>query len=181
MFYSKSPRAVTVDQIAELTQGLEKKTKVVALFVNPSEAEVKAVVDSGRISLLQFHGEETECFCQSFGAPYLKAIRVKEYKDIEHGIALHSSADMILLDSFKEKAPGGTGKKFDWELGRAAVNNSEVKIVIAGGLNPINVSAAVEQIGPFGVDVSSGVEISHGIKDMSKVEAFIKGARSVRS
>ncbi|NKB31848.1 MAG: phosphoribosylanthranilate isomerase [Pseudomonadales bacterium] len=178
-FYPPSPRAIDLESIRNITDGIEGKTEVVALFVDPSKSEVQAVLDSKRIDMLQFHGSESVEFCESFEMPYMKVFRVKGSNAVELEIDHYKSAKMIMLDSFSEQAPGGTGKVFDWEIAKKIVNETEQKIVVAGGLSVENVQTAVAQIHPFGVDVSSGVEKSHGVKDLEKVNAFIEGARSV--
>lgn len=179
VFYHKSVRAISPGQIGSIVKGINGQSKVVALFVDPNVAEVEMVLDSNYIDMLQFHGAETPEFCASFGLPYMKAVAVKNAEDVRRSIAPYDSADLILLDSYSDKVPGGTGKVFDWDIAKAIVETSDSKIVIAGGLNPENVQSAVSIINPFGIDVSSGVESSYGIKDSKKVKAFITGARSV--
>lgn len=179
VFYPQSPRAVKKKNIAEITTGLPSWVDVVALFVDPSEEEVRQVLATNTINLLQFHGQESETFCKSFDVPYIKAIRVKNYGTISNISNAYASAEMLLLDSHSKKAPGGTGSKFDWKIGESVTARSTNKIVVAGGLNPNNVQKAIQKIKPYGVDVSSGVEQSHGVKKLSKMKAFIEGARSV--
>lgn len=179
VFYPQSPRAVKKKSIAEITTGLPSWVDVVALFVDPSEEEVRQVLATNTINLLQFHGQESEAFCKSFDVPYIKAIRVKNYGTISNIINAYGSAEMLLLDSHSKKAPGGTGSKFDWKIGKSVTEKTTSKIVVAGGLNPNNVQKAIQKIKPYGVDVSSGVEQSHGVKRLSKMKAFIEGARSV--
>ncbi|MDG2251890.1 MAG: phosphoribosylanthranilate isomerase [Gammaproteobacteria bacterium] len=179
VFYPQSPRAVKKKSIAEITTGLPSWVDVVALFVDPSEEEVRQVLATNTINLLQFHGQESEAFCKSFDVPYIKAIRVKNYGTISNVINAYGSAEMLLLDSHSKKAPGGTGSKFDWKIGKSVTEKTTSKIVVAGGLNPNNVQKAIQKIKPYGVDVSSGVEQSHGVKRLSKMKAFIEGARSV--
>ena len=179
VFYPRSPRAVTVDKVAGIVDGLTDRIDTVALFVDPTEEQVRDVLATNSISLLQFHGQEPEEFCKSFDVPYLKAVAVKDYASIAKVIEDYPTARMILLDSYSKKAPGGTGITFDWKIAESVSAASAKKIVVAGGLNPENVQAAIQQINPFGIDVSSGVEKSHGMKDLSKLKAFIEGARSV--
>ena len=179
VFYAPSPRAVSKDRVEEITDGIVGKAQVVALFVDAQEEEVNKVLETNRIDLLQFHGSESAQYCESFGLPYMKAFRVNADNYREQNFASYDSAQMILLDSYSELNPGGTGKVFDWRIGRKIKVMTEMNIVVAGGLSPDNVKAAIEQIHPFGIDVSSGVEQDYGIKDLTKVSAFIEGARSV--
>ena len=179
VFYVASPRAVTKDKVEEITDGIVGNSQVVGLFVDAKAEEVNAVLETNRIDLLQFHGSESAQYCESFGFPYMKAFLVSADNYREQNFASYDSAQMILLDSYSEQKLGGTGNVFDWEIGRKIQSETGKNIGLAGGLNPDNVKTAIEQINPFGVDVSTGVEQDHGIKDLNKVSAFIEGARSV--
>lgn len=178
VLYGASSRAVRVEQLADIVRGVPSATRVVALFVDPSRAEVEAVVATGLIDLLQFHGSETREFCESFSIPYMKAFAVRPGHDLAALIAPYQSAEFILLDSYDPSSPGGTGKVFDWALARTLARELDVKLVLAGGLSPDNIKSAIEAVQPFGVDVSSGVEQSKGIKDPTKMKLFIEGARA---
>ena len=179
VFYVASPRAVTKDKVKEITDGILGNAQVVGLFVDAKAEDVNAVLETNRIDLLQFHGSESAQYCESFGFPYMKAFRVNADNYREQNFASYDSAQMNLLDNNREQELGGTGNVFDWEIGRKIKSETGKNIGVAGGLNPDNVKTAIEQIHPFGVDVSSGVEQDHGIKDLNKVSAFIEGARSV--
>lgn len=181
VFYPPSPRAVVIDNVAEMVRGISASVSVVALFVNPTASEVNRVVDSGYIDLLQFHGSESEEFCCSFDIPYIKAFRVGFDADLQHAIKAYPSAELILLDSYNETALGGTGHVFDWERVPAISDSSLSKLVLAGGLSPDNIATAIAQARPYGVDVSTGVESSPGIKDRALIKKFIEGVRSVSS
>jgi phosphoribosylanthranilate isomerase len=128
------------------------------------------------LDVLQFHGEESPEFCQQFGKPYLKAIRVKAGVDLVECAARYSSAQGLLLDAFVEGTQGGTGESFDWAL---IPQNLQLPVILSGGLHAGNVAAAVKQVRPYAVDVSSGVETSKGIKDAAKIAAFIKEVKDV--
>ena len=190
VFFARSPRAMTLDAADPILRELSGQIQVVALFVNPAAAEVRPVADSGLFDMLQFHGDEPAAFCESFDLPYMKAIKVVQGPpDTVPASALaksevlldkirdHAGAEMILLDSYDKKVPGGSGKTFDWAVAAAVRRECGVRLVLAGGLNPVNVATAVAQVQPHGVDVSSGVEASHGIKDLLKMQRFIAGAR----
>ena len=178
VLYAASSRAVGIDQLADIVRGIPATTRVVALFVDASRDEVEAVVDTGLIDLLQFHGSETAEFCESFSIPYMKAFAVRPDHHLGGLIAGYQSAEFILLDSYDPASPGGTGKVFDWALARSLASDLDVKLVLAGGLNPDNIKSAIAAVRPFGVDVSSGVEASKGIKDLTKMKLFIEGARA---
>lgn len=175
-FYPPSPRFLTQARLAEVFAQVPGCVKRVALFVNPTRAEVESILASGYIDWLQFHGDETSIFCESFGYPYIKALRVGEYENLAQRADEFNEAELVLLDAFDKKAPGGTGKVFDWKAIETLSDSVREKLLLAGGLTPENIGSAVAEVNPFGVDVSSGVERSPGIKDHAKIKAFIEGA-----
>ena len=179
VFFAGSARGVTAEDVLTILPNQLTGTKVFGLFVNPSAEDVRVVLATARVDCLQFHGEESEAFCASFNKPYMKAFRVKADANLESEIQEYSSADLILLDTYDEKVPGGTGKSFDWTLAESIRRDSDIRLVLAGGLNPSNVSTAVQRLHPFGIDVSSGVESAPRLKDFNKMKKFIEGARSV--
>ena len=120
--------------------------------------------------MLQFHGEEEPEFCAQFGKPYLKAIRVKNGVDLIQYAARYAAARGLLLDAFVEGMQGGTGESFDWAL---IPQGLPLPLILSGGLHAGNVEAAITQVRPYAVDVSSGVEAAKGIKDAAKIAAFI--------
>ena len=181
VFYPNSPRAVSLKILPNIIENLEGSVSTVALFVNPTKDGVNKVLDSGLIDLIQFHGNESEEFCNSFKMPYIKALHVKDQLLSLSILDEYSSARYLLLDTFSEKASGGTGKTFDWSIAKDAIKKTNRKIIIAGGLNPTNVEHVLKAVNPFGVDVSSGVESAQGKKDMVKLDRFVKEVRSVRS
>ena len=170
VFYKPSPRYVSIEQAVAISAALPPFVSVVALFVDPTQAEVNAVLSQVRIDVLQFHGEESEPECVQYSLPYLKAIRVKTDTNLIQYAQTYSTAKALLLDTYSEYAVGGTGQVFDWSL---IPNNLPVPIILAGGLTPDNVSDAAKQVQPYAVDVSGGVEASKGIKDSVKIAAFM--------
>lgn len=176
VLYPGSLRAVEPDQLAGLFAGVPSEVRRVALLVNAKRSQVDAVVASGVVDLLQFHGDEDEQFCSSFALPYMKAIRVVSEQQAADAVKAFPSAEMILLDSYQKNVPGGTGKTFDWDIAAKLVSQAALPIVLAGGLRPDNVAEAVRRVHPFGVDVSSGVETEPGIKAQALLEEFLKGA-----
>ena len=174
VFYPKSPRAVSVAQAQAIVAALPPFVTTVALFVNPSVSEVDTVLRRVRPDILQFHGHESAEFCRSFGVRYLKALPVRAGEDLLQSAARYGDAAGILLDAPSE-AFGGSGEAFDWSLIPLELAS---RCVLAGGLNAANVAAAIRQVRPWAVDVSSGVEITKGIKDANKIAAFIKEVRN---
>jgi len=176
VFYARSPRHVTVEQAAALCAALPPFVTVVGLFVNPTEAEVRAVLASVPLDVLQFHGEESPTFCRQFGRPYIKAIRVRAGVDLLQCAADYADAQGLLLDAFVEGAHGGTGESFDWAL---IPRDLPLPVILSGGLHPGNVAEAIRAVRPYAVDVSSGVEATKGIKDAAKVAAFINEVKEI--
>lgn len=172
VFYARSPRHVEIAAAAEIVQSLPPFVSAVGLFVNATQAELDAVLSQVRLDLLQFHGDESPEQCRQAGLPYMKAIRVRSETNLLQYATQYHDARALLLDAYQEGVQGGTGQVFDWGLIPAAL---PVPIVLAGGLTPLNVSAAIEQVRPYAVDVSGGVEQSKGIKDAGKIAAFMQG------
>lgn len=174
VFYAKSPRAVSVAQAQQIIAALPPFVTTVGLFVNMPRAELQQILAQVPLDLLQFHGDESVEQCEGFGRPYIKALRVKPGDDIAAQMAQYPSASGVLLDTFVEGVPGGTGLSFDWSL---VPRELPKPVILAGGLTPDNVAAAIAQVRPYAVDISGGVESAKGIKDASKVRAFIRAAR----
>jgi phosphoribosylanthranilate isomerase len=172
VFYAKSVRHVTVEKAAEIVASLPPFVDAVGLFVNTDAYEVNSVLSRVRLDLLQFHGEETAFYCQSFGRPYIKALRVRHGVDLLQSVAEYPGARALLFDTYQEGVAGGTGETFDWNLIPA---NLPKPVILAGGLTPLNVAEAIRRVQPFAVDVSGGVEREKGIKDADKIAAFMQG------
>lgn len=170
VFYQPSPRAVTIAQAAAITAQLPPFVSVVGLFVNASAATVRETLQQVPLSLLQFHGDETSAFCEQFGMPYIKAVRMQKTADLIEAEKRFPGAAALLLDSYLQDVPGGTGQTFDWSM-ITAVNKP---LILAGGLTTENVAAAIRQIAPYAVDVSGGVEESKGLKSNNKISAFMR-------
>ena len=174
VFYAKSPRAVAIEKAREIAFAVGPFVTVTGLFVDADPKEVMGVLDRVPLHLLQFHGDESVAYCESFHRPYLKALRMKPDLNLDQVINQYSTAAGILLDAYRPGVPGGTGETFDW--GRVPRQSSR-PIVLAGGLNPDNVADAIKSTRIYGVDVSGGVESAPGIKDHEKIQAFIQRAR----
>jgi len=174
VFYPPSPRFLNVERAREIRDALPPFVQTVALFVNPDAAQVAQAIGRVHPALLQFHGEETPDFCSQFGLPYVKACRVTQGVDLLKYLRLFSTASGWLLDAHVEEY-GGVGARFDWSLVPARL---ERPLVLSGGLTRENVGEAVRRVRPWAVDVSSGVELSKGIKDAAKIAAFIAEVRN---
>ncbi|MDF1644223.1 MAG: phosphoribosylanthranilate isomerase [Pseudomonadales bacterium] len=177
VFYEKSPRAVTIPQALEITLNLPPFTSVVALFVDADTSYIERVLAELPIDCLQFHGNETPEQCAGFGRPYYKALRMGPSSDPVTFSEGYIDSSAVLLDAYDDSAQGGTGEVFDWSRVPANLNKP---LVLAGGLCARNVAAAITQVRPYAVDVSSGVESSKGIKDHQKIEEFLRQVNRVR-
>jgi phosphoribosylanthranilate isomerase len=171
VFYAPSPRAVTAAQVANVTAKLPPFVSKVGLFVNAEVEEVQQVIAVAGLDCLQFHGDESADYCAQFNLPYYKAIRVKPGLNLVQCELDFASATALLLDTYSEKAVGGTGEAFDWSLIPAGLQKP---IILAGGLNPDNVMQAARQVQPYALDVSGGVEAQKGIKSPQKIAAFMQ-------
>lgn len=175
VFFPDSPRFIAPARAQALIRRLPPFPARAGLFVNPVRDQVAAVLEQVPLDALQFHGDEEPDFCASFGRPYIKAVRMKEGVDLDAVREQHAGAAALLLDSYAETAPGGSGQTFDW---RRAPAGFSLPLILAGGLTPDNVRRAIAQAGsrPYAVDVSSGVERRAGLKDIAKMTAFINEA-----
>lgn len=177
VFYEPSPRYVTPQRAAELVALLPPFVTSVGLFVDAAPDAVAATLACVRLDLLQFHGDETAPDCNAFGRPYIKAARVRPGLDLVEYASQFPDAQGLLLDAFVE-GYGGAGKSFDWTLIPPAL---PLPVILSGGLDAQNVGEAIARVRPWAVDVSSGVEVSKGIKDAAKIASFVAGVRDADS
>ena len=169
VFAEKSKRYVTPQQAHILSDGLDEKITPVGVFVDSSFDEINSICKAGTIKIAQLHGNEPDELIlrlQDTGIKVIRAFKVQSEADIEK--AENSPADLVLLDSGT-----GSGKTFDWSL----IKQISRPYFLAGGLDPKNVSQAIEQLHPFAVDVSSGIE-TDGVKDRNKMMEFAYAVRS---
>jgi len=177
VFAANSPRRVAPETARGLRDALGPLVDAVALFMDNSIDEVRAAIGQVRPTLLQFHGDEDDAFCRRFGLPYLKGIGMGGDEAAMSGRMLHARyphAAGFVLDGHVPGAPGGSGLRM--AIDRIPEDMSK-PFVLAGGLSPDNVSAAVRAATPWGVDVSSGIEIAPGIKDGALMRRFVEEVR----
>lgn len=171
VFYPASSRNVSVTTAKEIVAALPAFVTTVALFVDESRQKVEQVIHEVAIDMLQFHGDESPEFCAGFDRPYIKALRVRTGIDLQRCLERHWQARAVLLDAWHPTARGGTGQSFDWTV---IPHGLAKPLILAGGLSPGNVRKAIEQVRPYAVDVSSGVESEPGIKDFKKMAFFFE-------
>lgn len=172
IFYPKSKRFVTAEQVQEMTYFLPPFISTVGVFVNEDPGTVNDIVRSCKLDFVQLHGEETSDYCRKMNAKVIKALRVAELSDIEIIPEYQGSVTSILLDTKSDDLYGGTGKVFDWGLALSA-KDFDVPIILAGGLSSDNINKAVQLVNPYAVDINSGVESKPGIKDYNKIQEIL--------
>ena len=166
IFHENSPRNVTHAFINEIKNIDFQKTRPVLVFANPDKSFVNSSLRYFKNPIIQFHGDESEDFCESFDCSFWKALRIKESKSLED-IQHFKNAEAILCDTFKEGIYGGTGSSFDWKMLNSDLFLNK-KIILSGGLSIENLENALK-IDPWCLDFNSGVESSPGLKDHSKI------------
>ncbi|MFN2289308.1 MAG: phosphoribosylanthranilate isomerase [Chromatocurvus sp.] len=174
VFYSPSPRDVSIALASEIAAAVPPFVTLVALFVNPEAPFVERVIERLPIGMLQFHGDESSGFCEQFNMPYLKALRMRPDVDPVQEAIPYRSASGLLLDTYTPGVPGGTGEVFRWG---AVPSHLPRPIVLAGGLHAGNVGEAISQVRPAAVDISTGVEVAPGEKDVRMIAGFIQAVR----
>ena len=174
VFWQGSKRAVSPEKAAAICEVLPPLVTVTALLVNAGAREVESVLESVPVNLIQWHGDEEPAFCEQWGIPYIRAVPATACARLEEVMASYPKARGFLIDSVAAGKFGGTGHTFDWTT--IPVSRSR-PIILAGGLNPVNVGDAVARVRPAGVDVSRGVERAPGIKEPGKIRQFIRAAR----
>ena len=182
VFFPPSPRAVVPAQAALLAQRLPAAITPVGLFVDAEDSLIEAVLQEVPLRLLQLHGQETPARCaairERFGVPVMKAIGIATAEDFALLADYAPVVDRFLLDAKPAPGaslPGGNAMRFDWSL--LAGRNIPRPWMLAGGLTPVNVAAAIRESGAPGVDVSSGVERMRGVKDVVLMRAFVNAAK----
>ncbi len=188
LVFASSQRQVSPEKalsLVEAVYSLRPHPVVVGVFANSPAGEVNRIADYCRLDWIQLSGEESWEYCQHIEKPVIKAIHVSPgmqeeelFSYLEDGQrVLGSRSPVYLLDTFVQHQYGGTGQAFGWEIARRAV--ASFSLIIAGGLHPGNVGQVVASLGPWGVDVSSGVE-TDGVKAVDKIKAFVKAVRSTQ-
>ncbi len=172
-FYPSSKRFVVPEKAREISEVLGGSILRVGVFVNPARDYVDATIRQVALNAIQFSGNETPDDVSGYKLKVFKAIHIT---GVESLASLNSyGVDAFLLDTYRDEEFGGTGETFDWDVARKAKQFG--KVILAGGLTPENVSTAVRLVQPYGIDVSSGVELRPGIKDHKKIRDFILRAR----
>ena len=176
VFYAPSPRYVDPERAARIAARLPPFLCKVGLFVNAAATTVADIVATVGLDLVQYHGDESPHDCSQAPRAWIKAIRIRAEMDVGAECARFNAARAWLLDSYDDTLYGGSGKQFDWALLPATYRRP---IILAGGLTPANVGAAIRASRPYAVDVSGGIEAAKGIKDYDKMQKFIAEVKRV--
>lgn len=172
-FVPSSKRRVSLEQARVLVDAIAGRAEVVAVVADPSDDQVQALRAGLGIEWLQLHGDEDAARTAELLPHAFKAVPIASVDDARQAATF--PGQRLLVDTKVPGSAGGTGQVFDWHLVRELCQQRQ--LVLAGGLTPLNVARAVRELGPFGVDVASGVEAAPGRKDAQLVAAFVKAAR----
>lgn len=175
VLYKGSPRYVPPERIERIIARLPPFVTTVGVFVNEPAARVNALARRCRLHAVQLHGDEPPELCDRIERTVIKAWRVRDagWQTAVESYHVHA----LLLDAYAKDRYGGTGHTFDWNVIGASVR----RIILSGGLTPENVSEAIRQVRPYGVDTSSGVEAEPGVKDHAKIRAFVEAVRKTET
>jgi len=174
-FFGESPRHIDAVRASRIAKSLPPYVMAVGLFVNAGADEIRLILEEVQLDLLQFQGDEPPEFCNQFGRPYVRAVRMEKGTDLVEYSSRYSGAKALLLDAHVPGERGGTGRVFDWNV---IPREHPVPLILSGGLTAQNVGRAIREVRPWAVDVSSGVESSRGGKDPAKIVEFIRSVKS---
>lgn len=174
IFVKESPRCIQPEMAREIIQKLPPLVNAVGVFMNEDPVEVNDIAQYCGLTLVQLHGSEPPEYCETIGPPVIKAFRVEN----EASVSCATYADVVkgfLFDTYSKNKAGGTGEVFDWQL----IEKMDVpaEFILAGGLTPENIGAAIAAVRPFAVDVNSGVETAPGRKDIDKIAQLVAEVR----
>lgn len=170
IFYEKSPRCISIDAARTMIHSLPPFVTPVGVFVNASRENITDVITACRLRSIQLCGDETPDDCRGYAVPVIKSFRLRHESEIAT-VAEYSST-IVMLDGASGGEYGGSGKLPDLSVARAMA--SQYELILAGGLGPDNLASTVEAVGPYGVDINSGVETSPGMKNQQKVQELFR-------
>lgn len=173
VMWPDSKRAISLEQLAQLAADVPAFVTRVGLFVDQPDATIAACLP--HLDLLQFHGDEPPQLCERYDRPWIKAFRMREDLDLMATAKRYGNASGLLLDAYRPGVPGGTGDTFDWSRIPA---NLPKPVILAGGLVADNAGTAVQRVAPHALDVSGGIESAPGIKDATRMQAFVNAVRA---
>ena len=177
--FAPSPRRISPHKARKIIKALPPLVQTVGVFVDEDFGEVSSVAQMCGLDILQFHGSESADYCESFHRRVIKAVRLRDRQDLKGLAEYDGVVRALLLDTYVADKLGGTGITFNWQWAVEAGRYG--RIILAGGLNSENVAAAITIVKPYGVDASSSLEHSPGVKDHEKMRQFIAKVRQAGS
>jgi len=171
--FAESPRSVTSDTVEQIVSEIAVPVLKVGVFVNEEIEKVQQIFEKCSLNYVQLSGHEDRDYIEKLSLPTIKVFKAKDQTVLKE--IPQYDLNLFMLDSFNENQEGGSGKTFDWGIAKEAKKFG--RVILSGGLTPENVFSALQQVEPYGVDVSSGVEESPGKKDKKKLEQFVKEVR----
>ena len=175
VFVRESPRYIEPELAQKIIRQLPPFVNTVGVFVNEDPDLVNDIAQYCSLTFVQLHGSEPPEYCESISSQVIKVFRVQDESSLAARESYAGLVKGFLLDTYHSDLAGGTGKSFDWRL--AADSSFPGPFILAGGLNAGNVEEAIKQVRPFAVDVSSGVELEAGCKDITEVKRFIMAVK----
>ncbi|WP_457568714.1 phosphoribosylanthranilate isomerase [Desulfurobacterium sp.] len=178
ILFKNSKRCISPLEVRHITRELPPFVTKVGVFVNEDRATVLEILSYANLDYAQLHGNETPAYCEYIGSNrVIKVFRLQDEKEVNRVREYEKVASAVLLDTFDKNSFGGTGKTFNWNIALKVKEIVNLPLILSGGLNPENVSTAIESVKPYAVDTCSGVEVHPGKKDSRKVKDFIKIAK----
>lgn len=180
--FAKSPRWVQPEKVREIVLSLPPETEKIGVFMDEKPEKAREIAEFCGLTGLQFHGNESPEYCKKFkDYQVIKAFRVNSEKgwDKIFPYVQNNAIDRILLDTYVKGVPGGTGKTFPWKM-VASRNWKDIPVIVAGGINPLNVTSCLQEANPFGIDIGSGVEREPGKKDHSMLKELFEKVRGIK-
>jgi phosphoribosylanthranilate isomerase len=178
-FYKPSPRYITPETAREIIKQLPRSVLTVGVFVNESQQMIRSVAGETGIAAVQLHGDESPTYCADLATKLLVFKTLAASRDVDIQLAGEYEVEAFLLDTEDRTLRGGTGRVFDWSIARQ-FKRFIPKLILAGGLSPENIQAAIETVRPYGVDACSSLEDTPGKKNHERMRAFVERARNVK-
>ena len=178
--FAGSPRQISSEKARAIIHNLPPFIKTVGVFVNEEPEKIKEIQLECGLDLVQLHGDESPEQCRNLMPYSIKALRIKDEKDIEGIDKYKGTVRAMLLDAYQQGKAGGTGKTFDWSLALKA-RETGIPIILAGGLGPENIKEAITTVNPYAVDVNSGIEERPGKKSPDLIKLLFDKLRSIKS
>jgi len=178
--FAPSPRQIAPQTAREIIRAIVPSVKTVGVFVNQAPATIREVMHHCGLDLVQLHGDESPALCDELMPHTIKALRIKDESCLQTAQAYHGKVRALLLDTYSKEKAGGTGETFDWQLA-AKIKQQGTPVILSGGLEPSNITAAIDTVRPWAVDVNSGVEVRPGKKSHPLIRNLAEKVRQATS